>query len=102
MLLEQEERTITTYKVGYLVGSLATGSINRKLAKALIKLSPPTLAFSENSFREIQSMKARQRQRHSHQNLRAAAPGREVTQMTPWARMASATRTKPAMFAPRT
>lgn len=40
MLLEQEERTITTYKVGYLVGSLATGSINRKLAKALIKLSP--------------------------------------------------------------
>ena len=100
VLLEQEERTITTYKVGYLVGSLATGSINRKLAKALIKLSPPTLAFSENSFREIQSMKARQR--HSHQNLRAAAPGREVTQMTPWARMASATRTKPAMFAPRT
>ena len=26
---------MTKYKVGYFVGSLATGSINRKLAKAL-------------------------------------------------------------------
>lgn len=44
---------MTTYKVGYLVGSLATGSINRKLAKALMKLSPPALAFSEISFRDL-------------------------------------------------
>ena len=29
-----------TYKVGYLVGSLAKGSINRLLAQALAKLSP--------------------------------------------------------------
>ena len=31
----------TPFKVGYLVGSLATGSINRKLAKALVRLAPP-------------------------------------------------------------
>jgi len=36
-----------TYKVGYLVGSLARGSINRKLAKALAKLAPPELALRE-------------------------------------------------------
>ena len=28
------------YKVGYLIGSLATASINRLLAKALVKLAP--------------------------------------------------------------
>lgn len=44
---------MTTYKVGYLIGSLATGSINRKLAKALVKLAPSTLSFSEISFREL-------------------------------------------------
>ena len=32
---------MSKYKVGYLVGSLATGSINRQLAKALIRLAPP-------------------------------------------------------------
>jgi chromate reductase len=36
-----------TYKVGYLVGSLAKGSINRKLAKALAKLAPPELELQE-------------------------------------------------------
>ena len=36
-----------TYKVGYLVGSLAKGSINRKLAAALAKLAPPELALEE-------------------------------------------------------
>ena len=29
-----------TYQVGYLIGSLAKGSINRKLAKALVRLAP--------------------------------------------------------------
>ena len=38
---------MTTYKVGYLVGSLAKGSINRKLAKALARLAPPELALQE-------------------------------------------------------
>ena len=28
---------MTAFKVGYFVGSLARGSINRKLAKALVK-----------------------------------------------------------------
>jgi len=40
-------RTVTTYSVGYFVGSLATGSINRKLAKALVKLAPPQLELQE-------------------------------------------------------
>ena len=41
---------MTTYKVGYLVGSLASQSINRKLAKALIRLSPDGMEFSEIRF----------------------------------------------------
>ncbi|MGS1016181.1 NADPH-dependent FMN reductase [Allosphingosinicella humi] len=44
---------MTHYKVGYLVGSLATASINRKLAKALIRLAPESLEFSEISFRDL-------------------------------------------------
>ena len=36
-----------TYKVGYLVGSLAKASINRKLATALAKLAPPELVLQE-------------------------------------------------------
>ncbi|MFA7440407.1 MAG: NADPH-dependent FMN reductase [Sphingomonadaceae bacterium] len=41
------------YRVGYLIGSLAKESINRKLAGALIKLAPPSLSFSEISFRDL-------------------------------------------------
>lgn len=37
----------TTYKIGYIVGSLARGSINRTLSKALIKLAPEGLEFTE-------------------------------------------------------
>lgn len=44
---------MTTYEVGYLIGSLATQSINRKLARALIRLAPETLKFSEISFRDL-------------------------------------------------
>jgi chromate reductase, NAD(P)H dehydrogenase (quinone) len=44
---------MTTYKVGYLIGSLATQSINRKLAKALIRLAPENLEFAEISFAEL-------------------------------------------------
>ena len=43
----------TPYKVGYLVGSLATASINRLLAKALVHLAPPQLAMSEIPFRDL-------------------------------------------------
>jgi chromate reductase len=41
------------YKVGYLIGSLAKESINRKLAGALIKLAPENLVFTEISFAEL-------------------------------------------------
>jgi chromate reductase len=44
---------MTRYKVGYLIGSLATASINRKLAQALIKLAPPALDFTEIPFRDL-------------------------------------------------
>lgn len=36
-----------SYKVGVFIGSLATDSINRKLAKALEKLAPPELELVE-------------------------------------------------------
>jgi chromate reductase, NAD(P)H dehydrogenase (quinone) len=44
---------MTSYKVGYLVGSLAAGSINRKLAKALVRLAPAELEMEEVSFRDL-------------------------------------------------
>jgi chromate reductase len=44
---------MTHYKVGYLIGSLATRSINRRLAKALIRLAPQGLEFSEISFKDL-------------------------------------------------
>jgi chromate reductase len=44
---------MTTYKVGYLIGSLATGSINRKLAKALVKLAPSSLSLTEVPFKDL-------------------------------------------------
>lgn len=44
---------MTSYNVGYLVGSLATASINRKLAQALVRLAPDDLTFREISFRDL-------------------------------------------------
>jgi chromate reductase, NAD(P)H dehydrogenase (quinone) len=41
------------FKVGYLIGSLAKGSINRKLAHALVKLAPASLTMREISFAEL-------------------------------------------------
>ena len=38
---------MSDYTVGYLIGSLAKGSLNRKLAGALVKLAPPELALRE-------------------------------------------------------
>lgn len=38
---------MSTYTVGYFVGSLARGSINRKLAGALVRLAPSELRFHE-------------------------------------------------------
>lgn len=44
---------MSSYKVGYLIGSLATGSINRKLATALVRLAPDGLEFNEISFADL-------------------------------------------------
>jgi chromate reductase, NAD(P)H dehydrogenase (quinone) len=38
---------MTTYKVGYFVGSLSAMSINRVLSRALIRLAPKDLEFTE-------------------------------------------------------
>jgi chromate reductase len=44
---------MSEFTVGYLVGSLAKASINRKLAKALVRLAPPGLVLSEIRFDEL-------------------------------------------------
>lgn len=44
---------MTTYKIGYFVGSLATASINRKLAKALVLLAPNGLEMAEIPFKDL-------------------------------------------------
>jgi chromate reductase, NAD(P)H dehydrogenase (quinone) len=44
---------MTRYKVGYLVGSLAKASINRKLALALSRLAPAELMLIEIPFRDL-------------------------------------------------
>jgi len=38
---------MSTYQVGYFVGSLSSTSINRVLARALIRLAPKDLTFTE-------------------------------------------------------
>lgn len=44
---------MNTYHVGYLVGSLAKNSINRKLARALVRSSPPELRLTEIPFGDL-------------------------------------------------
>jgi chromate reductase len=44
---------MTRYKVGYFVGSLATASINRLLAKALVRLAPAELEMIEIPFKDL-------------------------------------------------
>jgi chromate reductase len=41
------------FTIGYLVGSLASGSINRILSKALIRLAPEELEFTEIPIRSL-------------------------------------------------
>jgi chromate reductase len=48
-----EEAGMTTYKVGYFVGSLSSTSINRLLAKALVRLAPPELVLNEIPIRDL-------------------------------------------------
>ena len=44
---------MVTYNVGYFVGSLSSTSINRELAKALIRLAPQDLEFAEIPIRNL-------------------------------------------------
>ena len=44
---------MATQKIGYFVGSLASGSINRTLSKALIKLAPGDLEFTEIPIKDL-------------------------------------------------
>src|SRR5262245_24587332 len=44
---------MTSFTVGYFVGSLAKGSINRKLARALAKLATPELTLTEITFGDL-------------------------------------------------
>src|SRR6476469_4161167 len=44
---------MTTYRVGYFVGSLSSTSINRTLAKALVRLAPDDLELSEIPIKDL-------------------------------------------------
>lgn len=44
---------MTTYTIGYLIGSLARTSINRTLAKALLKVAPENLEFTEIPIKDL-------------------------------------------------
>ena len=44
---------MATHKIGYFVGSLASGSINRTLSRALIKLAPGDLEFTEIPIKDL-------------------------------------------------
>ena len=47
------EDGVTTYTVGYIIGSLAAASINRLLATALTRLAPAELQMIEIPFRDL-------------------------------------------------
>jgi chromate reductase len=51
--MQGTEAGMERFKIGVIVGSLSSTSINRKLARALEKLAPDSLAFEEVSFREL-------------------------------------------------
>jgi chromate reductase len=42
-----------TYTIGYMIGSLSSTSINRRLAHALMRLAPEDLRFQEIAFRDL-------------------------------------------------
>jgi chromate reductase len=46
-------KSMSGYRVGYIVGSLSTESINRTLAEALIRLAPEHLKFVEIPIRDL-------------------------------------------------
>ena len=58
------------FKVGYFVGSLATKSINRLLARALVRVAPQELQLTEIPFKDLPLYCHRSiysvRERHDH------------------------------------
>jgi chromate reductase len=44
---------MSAFTVGYFVGSLSSTSINRKLARALVKLAPEGLTMREIPIRDL-------------------------------------------------
>ena len=48
-----KQEHMADFTVGYFVGSLAKQSINRLLAKALVRAAPPALRLSEISFQDL-------------------------------------------------
>ena len=44
---------MSAYRVGYFVGSLSRNSINRKLSRALIRLAPADLEFTEIEYADL-------------------------------------------------
>ena len=56
---------MTTYKVGYFVGSLSSTSINRVLSRALIRLAPDDLEFTRDPDRQPAAVQPGLRQRLS-------------------------------------
>ena len=44
---------MANYTIGYFVGSLSSTSINRQLAKALVRLAPPELSMTEIPIRDL-------------------------------------------------
>jgi chromate reductase len=49
----QKARVVSSYSVGYIVGSLSNESINRTLAKALVRLAPEHLRLVEIPIRDL-------------------------------------------------
>src|SRR5699024_2214774 len=49
----RRESRMAAYKVGYFVGSLSSTSINRLLSKALLKVAPPDLEFTEIGIKDL-------------------------------------------------
>jgi len=51
--MQEVSNAVNSYTVGYLVGSLSAESINRTLAKALIRVAPESLTFVEIPIRDL-------------------------------------------------
>jgi chromate reductase, NAD(P)H dehydrogenase (quinone) len=49
----ERESIMNTFRVGYFIGSLAKGSINRKLAQALVRMAPEQLTMAEIPIRDL-------------------------------------------------